>query len=48
MDHLISMYIDNELSLGEKILFVEHAATARSAESTPPEYPNTTRPRFPR
>jgi len=24
MDHLISMYIDNELSLGEKILFVEH------------------------
>ena len=24
MDHLISMYIDNELSLSEKILFVEH------------------------
>ena len=24
MDHLVSMYIDNELSLGEKILFVEH------------------------
>jgi hypothetical protein len=24
MDHLISMYIDNELSLGEKIHFVEH------------------------
>jgi negative regulator of sigma E activity len=25
MDHLISMYIDNELSLDEKILFLEHA-----------------------
>jgi len=24
MDHLISMYIDNELSIDEKILFVEH------------------------
>ncbi len=24
MEHLISMYIDNELSLGEKILFLEH------------------------
>ena len=24
MDHLVSMYIDNELSLGEKILFLEH------------------------
>lgn len=24
MDHLISMYIDNELSLDEKILFLEH------------------------
>ncbi len=24
MDHLVSMYIDNELSLVEKILFVEH------------------------
>lgn len=25
MDHLISMYIDNELTLDEKILFIEHA-----------------------
>ncbi len=25
MDHLISMYIDNELSLDEKIIFIEHA-----------------------
>jgi hypothetical protein len=24
MDHLISMYIDNELSMGEKLLFLEH------------------------
>lgn len=30
MDHFISMYIDNELSLEEKILFVEHVYGNRS------------------
>lgn len=29
MDHLISMYIDNELSLSEKILFVEHVHNSK-------------------
>ena len=29
MDHFISMYIDNELSLDEKILFVEHCSDNR-------------------
>jgi len=29
MDHFISMYIDNELSLDEKILFLEHASGNR-------------------
>lgn len=29
MDHLISMYIDNELSLDEKILFLKHAIENR-------------------
>ncbi len=30
MDHFISMYIDNELSLDEKILFLEHSFNNRT------------------
>lgn len=30
MDHLISMYIDNELSLEEKIHFIEHVSTNKT------------------
>ena len=30
MDHFISMYIDNELSLDEKILFLEHSSSNRA------------------
>ena len=30
MDYLISMYIDNELSIEDKIVFVEHINTDKS------------------